>query len=196
MTVAKTRFSSFEEYLALEPAAMPEGRYEYWDGELIPVMSESAFNDAIANFLFLMLVQMGLPFQLIRPHSCEIEVPGRPRTRIPDLVVLEEAHLTLMARRLTLTRQMPPPLLVVEVVSPGNEHSENYKRDYQDKARQYAALSVLEYWLIDPERSLVLVGALSDGGYEFVEFRGEEPIVSAVFPALKLTAEAVLNAGK
>ena len=41
MTFTKARFASFEEYLTAEVSDLPEGLYEYWDGELVPVMAES-----------------------------------------------------------------------------------------------------------------------------------------------------------
>jgi Uma2 family endonuclease len=40
---------------------------------------------------------------------------------------------------------MPPPLLVVEVVSPNQE-----KRDYRYKRTEYAARGIAEYWIVDP----------------------------------------------
>jgi Uma2 family endonuclease len=189
------QFASFAAYLAAEPGDLPEGRYEYWDGELVPIMAESGLNDLLANYLFLMLVNAGVPIGLIRPHSCEVEVPGRPRTRLPDLTVLDAVHLPLIAKRNTVTRDMPPPRLLAEVVSPGNENSPNYKRDYEAKAQQYAEIGVPEYWLIDPDRAIVLVGRLVDEGYQFTQFAGNEMIVSPTFPGLKLTAEQVLTAG-
>jgi Uma2 family endonuclease len=146
MTVAKApQFQSFEAYLAADPADLPEGRFEYWDGELVPVMSESILNDEIANYLLVLLMQAGVNFRLIRPHSCEIEVAGKPRTRFPDLVILDEVHLSLLARRSTITRDMPPPPVVMEVVSPGDEQSANYQRDYEEKRWQYDARGILEY---------------------------------------------------
>jgi Uma2 family endonuclease len=194
MTFTKARFASFEAYLSAEPSDLPEGRCEYWDGELVPVMSESLGNDTIAIFIQLALIAIGIPFQLIRPGRIEIEVTGRPRTRIPDLTVLAEPHLTLLERRATITREMPPPPLVVEVVSPGNESSENYVRDYQDKRDQYAAIGIPEYWLIDPERSWVMVGTLTVDQYQFKTFRSDETLVSPSFPSLNLTAAQILQA--
>ena len=149
MTFTKSRFVDFDEYLMADPGDLPEGFYEYWNGELVPVMSESIGNDAIANFIFLMLIQIGVPIKLIRPHSCEIVVPGKPRTRLPDLTVLDEIHLILLKKRATITQTMPPPRIVMEVVSPGNETSDNYLRDYRDKPDQYAAIGILEFWRID-----------------------------------------------
>jgi Uma2 family endonuclease len=75
---------AFEEYVHLnaEDSAergLPEGRHEYADGELIEVPSESELNDFIANLLMFLFASSGaVPLRLIRPHSCEIEVPGKP----------------------------------------------------------------------------------------------------------------------
>jgi Uma2 family endonuclease len=187
------RFRSFDEYLATEPGDLPEGRFEYWDGELRPVMSESRMNDDIANYIFFLLLQMGVYRKLLSPGKVEVEVIGKPRTRIPDLTVLDEVHLVLTEKRLTITRDMPPPRLVVEVVSPGGETSENYKRDYLDKRDQYAAIAIPEYWIVDPDRAWVMVGTLISGVYQFVTFKGDEAIVSPTFPELKLTAAIVLE---
>ena len=194
MTFTKARFASFEEYLTADPSDLPEGRCEYWDGELVPVMSESLVNEAIANYLYLMLVQMGIYYKLLSPGKVQIVVNGKPRTRFPDLTVLDDAHLVLMKSSTRLGATMPPPRLVVEVVSPGDENSDNYKRDYQDKRDQYADRGIPEYWLIDPDRAWVMVGTLADDAYQFETFRGDEAIVSPTFPELKLTAAIVWGA--
>lgn len=196
MTFTQVRFASFEMYLAAEPWELPELRCEYWDGELVPVMSESLGNNAIANFIFVALIAIGLSFKLIRPGSVEIAVTGRPRTRFPDLTVLEDIHLTLLRRRSTITGDMPPPRMVVEVVSPGDENSENYRRDYQDKLIQYADREIPEYWIVDPDRSWVMVGVLRAGDYLFETFRGDDVVISSAFPELKLTVAEILEAGQ
>jgi Uma2 family endonuclease len=197
MTVAKSpQFRSFEEYLAADPSDLPEGRFEYWDGELIEVMTESLFNDAIANYLYLLLIQSGIYHELVRPGRVEVAVPGRPRTRYPDLTVLDDVHLSILKKRATIPADVLPPPLVVEVVSPGDEDSANYKRDYEDKRDQYANRGIPEYWLIDPDRAWVMLGILTAGRYEFETFRGREVIVSPTFPGLTLTAEQILTAGR
>ncbi|MBE9033310.1 Uma2 family endonuclease [filamentous cyanobacterium LEGE 11480] len=197
MTVAKApHFKSFEEYLTANPSDLPEGRFEYWNGELVPVMSESGFNALLANCLFMALVNAGVPIAILRPHSCEVEVIGTPRTRFPDLTVLEEVHVTLLNQRERVTRDMPPPRLLVEVVSPGDENSDNYQRDYIQKVRQYAAINVPEYWLIDPDRAVVKIGRLVDGSYQFQDFTGNQLLVSSIFPNLNLTAVQILSAGQ
>lgn len=129
MTIAKSpQFKSFEEYIAADPSDLPEGRHEYWQEELVPVMSESGFNALLANCLFLALANAGVPVAVLCPHSCEVEVPGLPRTRFPDLTVLAEEHVALIERRERVTRDMPPPRLLVEVVSPRDENSEIMSR--------------------------------------------------------------------
>ncbi len=194
MTVAKSpQFKSFEDYLSTDPSNLPEGRYEYWDGDLIETMPESLGNGAIASSLRLAMMMAGLDAALVYTHFCEIAVQGMPRTRIPDLVVLEPAHIPLLARRATITRDMPPPRLIGEVASPGDENSDNYQRDYVDKPRQYAAINVPEYWIIDPDRAWVRVGVLVDGSYQFQNFTGNQVIASPTFPGLKLTAAQVLR---
>lgn len=112
-----------------------------------------------------------------------------------DLTVLDEAHLSLLKRRATITRDMPPPRLLAEVVSPGDEDSDNYQRDYAQKPQQYASIGVPEYWIIDPDRAWVMVGQLVDGTYEYQTFQGDDAIQSPTFPGLELTAVQVLGAG-
>ncbi len=196
MTFTKARFASFEEYLTADVSDLPEGRCEYWDGALIPVMSESLLNEMIANYLAFVLLQMGIDSDLVSPGKVSIVVSGRPRTRYPDLTLLDEAHLTLMEKSTCLQSNMPPPRLVVEVVSPGDEDSENYIRDYQDKRDQYADRSIPEFWLIDPQRSWVMVGLLAAGRYQFTTFRVNQTIVSQALPTLDLTVAGVLARGK
>ena len=101
-----------------------------------------------------------------------------------------------MEKNNRLTRKMPPPKVLVEVVSPGKEGSENYVRDYQDKPAQYAAIGVPEVWQIDPAREWIKVGTLTNGAYQFRTFTGQDTIASSMFPVLNLTAGQILRAGR
>lgn len=96
------------------------------DGRLIESPPKSEPDTSLANFLFLQLVRAGLPFRQIQPHACKLQVSvlprGDPANRFPDLVVLREEHLELTPKRLTITFDMLPPDLVVEVVSPGERN--------------------------------------------------------------------------
>lgn len=62
---------------------------------------------------------------------------------------------------------MPPPLLVVEVVSPGQEN-----RDYRYKRSEYAARGIAEYWIVDPMQQRVMVLEWVEGLYEEKVYEG------------------------
>lgn len=199
MTQAKTQLT-FEEYLNLDAEGwidrgLPEGRCEYVEeGDLIELPSESDINTEIAHYLFLLLVNAGIRFNLIRLYTCEIAVSGEPRTRFPDLVIMREEHLRLRDKRLLITKEMPPPQIVVEVVSPGDR---NHRRDYEEKRKQYEARGIPEFWLIDPEQQTVLVLKLKNQQYvEVGTFRGDSAIDSPTFQEFKLTAHQILTAGE
>jgi Uma2 family endonuclease len=191
----KPRKLTFEEYLQYEDDT--DNRYELIDGELVPLPPESPENDFIAQELFWLFALARLaPRQLIRPHTCEIQVPilqpGDAANRYPDVVVLCEEHSSLMQRRLTVTLDMPPPRLVVEVVSPGRISRE---RDYIRKRAQYAARGIPEYWIIDPQQQLIVVPRLESDRYVEAEFRGCDRIQSPTFPKLELSVQQILDAG-
>lgn len=190
---------SFEEYASLDAEGwvrlgLPEGRCEYVDeGELNELPSESGPNTEIAHYLFLLLVNAGIRFNLIRLYACEVEVQGKPKTRYPDLVILREEHLSLTERRLFIRLEMPNPQVVVEVVSPGKD---NRKRDYTDKREQYQQRGIPEYWLLNPETQTIEVLELKDGRYaEFGRFQGSDPVRSPNFNTLPFTAEQVFSLG-
>jgi Uma2 family endonuclease len=200
--VQAIRKLTFEEYANLDAETwadlgLPEGRCEYVDeSELNELPSESELNDWIARYLFLLLANSGLiQPRLICPGKCEVEVRGKPKTRYPDLVILREDHLSLTQKRLFIRLAMPNPQLVVEVVSPGDETSDNYQRDYIDKPKQYADRGIPEYWRIDPSRAVVTVLWLVDGQYQETSFKGDDIVLSSAFPDLQLTANQILKAG-
>ncbi|MER3434261.1 MAG: hypothetical protein C4288_12740 [Leptolyngbya sp. ERB_1_1] len=194
MTQAKPRFRTLEEYAALDLSELPEGNYELVDGEIIELPTESDLNLLIATFLTVTLSQQ-TPYYLIR-RGTEIFVSSRFVTsRYPDLVVLSEEGFAALdgARRSAVTREMPAPKLVIEVVSPGDQ---NHNRDYVEKPQEYAARGIPEFWQVDPVRSMVTVLSLSDRAYQAREFCGSDAIVSLTFPNLQLTAEQILRAGR
>jgi Uma2 family endonuclease len=195
MIQAKDRKLTFEEYLNYSDET--DNRYELIDGELITLPPESPINDCIPNYLFLVFAtnQLVLP-ALIRPHTCEVQVPvinpSYPANCYPDLVILREEHLMLATTRMTVTLDMPPPQLVVEVVSPGRVGRD---RDYNRKRAQYAARSIPEYWIVDPQEQAVTVLQLESGEYiEVGVFRDDQLLVSPAFPQLSLTAQQFLGA--
>jgi Uma2 family endonuclease len=195
MTQARSRFSSFEEYLSYSDGL--EGRYLLIDGELVELPPESEPNDFIANYLMVRLASCGIaPLRLIRPGKCEIQVPvlepKDPANRFPDLVILREEHIPLTERRLTITVDMPPPQLVAEVISPGKT---NWERDTVRKRAQYANRCIPEYWLIAPKAKTVTVLVLQGDRYQVSGvFQGDEAIVSPTFGTLAIGASQIFSA--
>jgi Uma2 family endonuclease len=193
MTQAKLRFTTIEEYAALDPSELPEGHYELVNGEIIELPAESDPNVEIAGFLVSVLLQF-VPHYLIR-RGTEIFVSSRTVTsRYPDLIVLSEEGRTALrgAKRSAITDEMPAPRLVVELVSPGEQ---NRDRDYVEKPREYAARGIPEFWQIDPDRAVVTALTLRNGTYQSQEFRGNDRIISLTFPKLQLTAAEILEVG-
>jgi Uma2 family endonuclease len=187
---ATTKKFTLAEYLDYDDGT--DRRYELVNGELREMPSESDLNNQIAMYLISVLLQV-VPIRLIR-RGTEIAVSGsRATVRVPDLLVLTEELVTALAEftRSLIMPDMPPPALVVEVVSPGKE---NEDRDYRYKRSEYAARGIAEYWIVDPERAQVVVLTLVDGLYEEAIYQDNKRLVSQIFPTLELTAKQVLQA--
>jgi Uma2 family endonuclease len=187
------KFLTMEEYLNYDDGT--DKRYELVDGELVEMPVESQFNASIAKFLFFELAKH-LSIALLALKDTEIEVSGRrAKCRLPDLIVhSEESRAALVgAKRATLTRDMPSPALVIEVVSPGTE---NRDRDYRHKRTEYAAREITEYWIIDPEMQQITLCLWVNGQYEDTVYTGDTPIKSTVIPDFGLSAAQVLAFGQ
>jgi Uma2 family endonuclease len=192
MTQARSKFTTFEEYLSASDTL--EGRYELIEGELVELSPESEPNNWIARYLLISLAASGIISpRLIVIHSLELQVPvlqpRDPANRFPDFVILRAEHLELTQRRLTITLDMPPPQLIAEVISPGKT---NRERDLIYKRAQYAAIALPEYWLIDPGTKSITVLYLQDDDYDEIgTFKGDECVNSPTLPMLMLTAEQI-----
>lgn len=190
MIQTKPRFQSFEDYLLFDDGT--DNLYELFNGELIEMPPESGRNVEIATFL---LVQFAIlvGYRRVRGHGLELEVRGEPRNRYPDLTIIREEHIQQLAKRNTIRLSMAPPLLVVEIVSPG-EIQRN--RDYLAKRLQYQDCCIPEYWIIDPEAQTILVLEFSGKIYlEVGQFSGNDQIISPQFQELNLTAAQIFSLG-
>ena len=89
--------------------------------------------------------------------------------------------------------------LAVEVVST------NWRDDYLFKLADYEALGIQEYWIVDylglggrryigsPKQPTFTVCTLVEGEYELQQFRGDDAILSNVFPNFTQTVDQVFN---
>jgi Uma2 family endonuclease len=186
MTVAALKIT-FEEFLNYDDGT--DSLYELENEELIPMPAESDLNQRIASFLFALFLKLGIPSYRLR-IGMEVAASGaRVSVRVPDLVILSEEGVAALegATRSIVLMDMPPPLLVVEVVSPNQE-----KRDYRYKRSEYAARGILEYWIVDPIQARVTVLEWVEGLYEEQAYTGDMQVISPLLGKLDLTASQVL----
>ncbi|MGG6240795.1 Uma2 family endonuclease [Nodosilinea sp. AN01ver1] len=191
MVQAHPQLKTFDDFLTHAETA--DGYYELTYGKLVEMPPESDDNLFRALRLYEALKAV-VDMRQIRLQGLAIAMPGQPKNRYPDLTVLRPEHPEQMRSlgQAAITLEMAPPLLVVEVVSPG---AENHRRDYFEKRNQYEWRGIGEYWILDPVVEQVTVLSLTAQGYNEVVFTGEMVVESPTFPAWPLTAEAMLALG-
>lgn len=191
---------TFEEFVA---AYLEDSRYELMDGELID-LEPTGPHEKVAGFvsrkLNVQIDQGDLPWFI--PMNCLIK-PLAPVTGLrPDVVVLDEAivlsqePLGMRQPVITLGASVK---LVVEVVST------NWQNDYARKVEEYEALEIPEFWIVDylglggkrfigwPKQPVVTIYDWVDGEYRGRQFRGDERLVSRLFPRLEVSADQVFG---
>ena len=199
MTYTPVRYKTYAEYLCSDFG--PDGNFRLFsNGEVIELPPEDEENICIATELLFVLGELVTPRRLVRTAATEIQVhpvgDGRVN-REPDIIVLRPEHIELMAatKKSAILFGMPAPAFVAEVVSPGSESSDNYRRDYEWKRQQYQDWGIPEYWIIDRHRQQVSVLVLNDSVYTAEVYRGADSVQSKAFPTLELSASQVLAGG-
>ena len=196
MTIATTEKMTLAEYLTYDDGT--DTRDELVDGELSRMSLGTGEHGDISEFLNdefkAEIKRLGLAW-VSKDMKIGIQSPRGTRwetARIPDVVVLPlEQWDSLKKRESFIPLNEPPPLLVVEVVSPST-----VTVDYRAKHSEYAVLDIPEYWIVDPIDRKVTICVLKDGAYSDEVFMGEITIVSPTFTELGLTASEVLNASR
>ena len=203
MTIATTNKMTLAEYLTYDGT---DTRYELVDGELARMSLGTGEHGDISEFLNdefnAEIKRLGLDW-VAKDMKIGIQSPRGTRwetARIPDVVVLPlEQWNSLKKRESFIPLNEPPPLLVVEVVSPST-----VAVDYRAKHSEYAVLDIPEYWIVEPlvkplckriDRK-VTVCVLKDGAYSDEVFVGDLTIISPTFLELELKVLEVLNASR
>lgn len=196
MTQATIRFRTIEEFLGYDDGT--DTRYELVDGVLVEMGAESTLNTRIAVFLLLTFARLGVADDRLGMKQLIAVSNSKATARDPDLIVHSEASARAIdgQPQACLAFDAPAPVLVVEVVSPGEPGSDNYDRDYVEKPKEYAARGIDEFWRVDPGRAVVTVLRLENGSYQAQDFRSGDSVASRAFPDLRLTAEQILRAGR
>jgi Uma2 family endonuclease len=196
VTYTSVRYKTYQDYLAADLGS--DGDFCLLsNGEVIELPPEDERNTSIADELAFTLKQLVASKRLVKVSSVELQVhpvgDGRVN-RKPDVLVLRPEHIELMAslNKGAVLFGMPAPSFVAEVVSPGSESSDNYRRDYEWKRSQYQNWQIPEYWILDRHRAQITVLILEDNHYTEQIYRGAERIHSEVFPALEYTTDQLL----
>lgn len=188
-----TQKMTFAEYLAYDDGTGT--KYELVDGDLVPMALGTGEHGAISEFLNKTfkaeIKRASLPWTS-KDMKIGIQSPRGTRwdtARIPDVVVLPlEQWAGLKKQEAVIALHDPPPLLVVEVVSPSTAVD-----DYRAKHSEYAVLDIPEYWIVDPIQAKITVCTLRNGAYDDRVFQGDESLVSPTISSLDLTVTQILE---
>jgi len=197
---APPRFN-FEEFLAAYPN--DGGRYELIEGEIVevrPIGRHEEISGFISSRLSYEVLRLNLPYFI--PKTALVKPDRSDTGYIPDDIVLDKIAMRddpYWEKFSTISRGRSAHL-VIEVVST------NWRDDYLTKLRDYEAMGIPEYWIVDylalgatrylgrPKQATISIYSLVDGEYELRQFRNSETIASQVFPELNLTAEQIFQA--
>jgi Uma2 family endonuclease len=190
MVQTKPEPKTFDDFLAASEEV--EGPCELTNGVLIPMPPESDDNIVVARAMDRALSNL-VGFKRVRAHQLAIEMPGQPKNRFPDITVLRPEHPEQLkaSGQSAIRLEMAPPMLVIEVVSPGLK---NKNRDYIEKRNQYEWREIPEYWIVDPVEEKVTVLFLTENGYEETVFVGNDVVKSPTFKGWNLKANEMLSA--
>ncbi|WRH65387.1 MAG: Uma2 family endonuclease [Planktothrix sp. GU0601_MAG3] len=182
---------TFEEYLTYDDGT--DNRYELEDGVLIPMTPASPIHSDIVEFLYdtfkAEVKRLGLDLKV---KQGDVGIRTRlSRSRQPDIAIIQGEDWRRLRQFKKSAIMEVPALLVVEVVSPGED---NENRDYIKKMTEYAEFGISEYWIIDPLTEQIIVNFLINGSYQNTIFIGQQRIISQLFPDLNLTVEQILIA--
>ncbi|WP_227873379.1 Uma2 family endonuclease [Aphanothece sacrum] len=199
MALTATNLMTFAEFLDWNPE---NGRYELIDGVTVEMQPTGKHEEVIA-FLsgetFLQIRSLKLPYFL--SNSTLVKLPNQDSAYCPDILVLDRNFLSsepLWEKSSTITKGSSVRL-VVEVVST------NWRDDYVYKMTDYESLGIPEYWIVDylglggkryigfPKQPTITICQLIDGEYQLQLFKGNDRLISPLFPQLNLTPEQIFQ---
>jgi Uma2 family endonuclease len=184
MSSIGTKKLTFDEWQALPETKQ---RCEVVDGVLTmppsPLGEHQWLDFEIAVRLRNFVEERGLGLAITAPY--DILIQREPlRTRQPDILVVN-AELTGIARPSDLVGRRfleSPPLLVVEVISPGNT-----RREIEEKLVDYRSIGVPECWLVNfPSRSVEVLRLTAEAATIIATFGMGDTLRSDVLPGFTL----------
>jgi Uma2 family endonuclease len=195
---------TFDEFIEWYPENS-QFRYELHDGVIIempkPRGKHSKLTGSLAERLLITIREMGFGGIWTIPRESIVR-PYRDKSGYePDIIVLDEETIDSETRweSESVIQNATSVKLIVEVVST------NWQDDYYDKRRDYEAMGIPEFWIVDyaalggrefigyPKQPTIFVYELVDGEYVKTTFRGNDVIVSPTLPGFNLTAQEIFN---
>jgi len=182
---------TFAEYLEYE--GEPDVLYELCRGKLIPMSAATHLHTKICKFLVYKLQRYFIDQNLdLVANSLGTGVRTEENSsRIPDVVICSQTVWEQVENRpgAGVLDFAEKPMLVVEVAS------SNATDDYETKRQEYEMAEIPEYWIVDPQKKRVRVftDPSKVEGYSFVDFTGEQSIVSSQFEQLVLSVKELLE---
>lgn len=134
-------------------------RIELVDGRLEFLPGPTELHQALVGFLYHALLAFVTKHDLgLVPYgSLRVRIPKDKRYREPDVLFVRKENYQLRGNRIWKGAD-----LLMEIVS---GDPKDRKRDYEEKLADYAAANIAEYWIIDPERQVVIVHRLAGDQY-------------------------------
>jgi len=161
-------------------------RHEIIDGEHYVTASPVTRHQRISRELLVLVAS----YLKINPLGEVFDAPfdvilSDTNVVVPDLVYVSNAR----SHRVTSKNLQGAPDLVIEILSPSTRpRDERLKRDV------YERLGVEEYWLIDPDRDVVIVHRRGDKGFDPPIIHEKTSVLNTpLFPYLEIPLEKVLK---
>ncbi len=179
-------------------------RYELHNGAIVEMPQPLGEHEEVTGFLNTQLIleftRLKLPYFISK--TALIKSANSYSVYSPDIIVINKPALNSEENwaHYSIVDYGSSVPLVVEVV--GN----NWRDDYYKKQGEYEEIKIPEYWIVDylglggtkhkgnPKKPTLSIYQLVNDEYEVKMFRGDESIISRIFPELNLTAQQIFNA--
>lgn len=117
-----------------------------WIGELMRAPAPSPAHQLIVQKILRLLYTATGNKYIILQAPCDLQL-SLNKFRQPDLMIISHDRKDIIADHAVIG----PPDAVIEVLSPSS-----HPLDCREKLKDYAKFGIKEYWIVDPERHILL----------------------------------------